>query len=242
MDRHSRSERSIVAAPAQTIAAWTVHAFTASGAVAGLMAVLAVSDHRWKDAFAWMGLSLLIDGVDGLLARKARVKERLPNFDGALLDNLVDYFTYVMVPAFFVWEAAMLSRGGALFGASAMILSSAYQFCQADAKTDDHYFKGWPSYWNILVFYLFILDLGPRWNLVLILVCAALVFVPIRYLYPSRAERFRTLHLVLALVWAIALVILWYQYPETGPGVLALSFLYVVYYHGVSVYATFRSA
>ena len=241
MARQRHSERPEIVVPAQKIAAWAVHAFTASGAVAGLMAILAVGDQRWKDAFAWMGLSLVIDGVDGLLARKARVKERLPNFDGALLDNLVDYFTYVLVPAFFVCEAAMLSRGGALFGASAMILSSAYQFCQADAKTDDHYFKGWPSYWNILVFYLFILDLGPRWNLALILVCAMLVFIPIRYLYPSRAERFRSLHMALSLGWAITLVTLWYQYPETGRGALALSFLYVVYYHGVSMYATLRN-
>jgi phosphatidylcholine synthase len=223
------------------LAAWAVHAFTASGAVAGLLALLAIGDEQWLNAFAWMGVSVLIDGVDGSLARKARVKDVLPNVDGALLDNLVDYFTYVVVPAVFICEAAMLPPRTALLGASAMILSSAYQFCQTDAKTEDHYFKGWPSYWNILVFYLFIFDLGPRWNLAFVLACAVLVFIPIRYLYPSRAERFRSLHMLLAAVWAITLAVLWYQYPERSAGVLALSILYMIYYHGVSLYVTFRN-
>ncbi len=235
--RNSSEER---VSPLRIGAAWGVHLFTASGAVAAFWAVLAIGDGRWMTAFAWMGLGILIDGVDGLLARTVGVKQVLPNFDGALLDNLVDYFAYVLVPALLVCDAHLLPRGWNLPAAAAMILSSAYQFCQADAKTDDHYFKGWPSYWNILVFYLFVLRANPVLSLVLVLGCAILVFVPIRYLYPSRAKRFRTLHLLLVAAWAATLILMWFQHPTIHPAVIALSLLYVVYYNLVSLYATFR--
>lgn len=148
----------------RTWAAWGVHAFTSCGAVAGLFAAVAVMQERWVLCFAWLGVALAIDGVDGRLARLARVSEVLPGFDGALLDNLVDYFTYVVVPALFLWRADLLPPRLAPVGAALVVLTSAYQFCQVDAKTADHYFKGWPSYWNVLALYLFLLGWNPWVN------------------------------------------------------------------------------
>ena len=131
-----------------------------------------------------MGVALFVDGFDGTLARRVRIKETLPNFDGALLDNLVDYFTYAIVPAYFLYQANLLPADFRLLAVAAMLLASAYQFCQADAKTDDHYFKGFPDYWNILVLYMFLLNSNPQINLAIMLLCVILVFVPIHYFIP----------------------------------------------------------
>jgi len=237
-NKHDQQSESI--APLHIAAAWGVHALTAFGAIAGLLAIVAIADSRWLDAFAWMGLTVLIDGVDGSLARVVRVKRILPGFDGALLDNVVDYFTYVLVPAYFICEADIIQVNWRLPVAAAVTLSSAYQFCQVDAKTADHYFKGWPSYWNITIFYLFVLELDPLLNLLLILGCVVLVFIPIRYLYPSRIERFRVMYLLVTFAWAVTLVLIWFQYPAVHAAVLILSISYVVYYHGASLYATIR--
>jgi phosphatidylcholine synthase len=130
------------------------------------------------------------------------VKEVLPQFDGALLDNIVDYFTYVIVPASFLYETRSVPIGFNLVSAILITLASAYQFCQSDAKTDDYCFKGFPSYWNVVAFYLFMLD-WPQWvNLVIIVALTVAVFVPFKYLYPSRTLIARPLNVALTAVWA----------------------------------------
>ncbi len=218
--------------------AWTVHLFTASGAVAGFLAVLAVFDHRWVPCFAWLMVAAAIDSCDGFLARVARVREVLPRFDGALLDNLVDYFTYVLVPAFLIYEAGLLPRTFALAGVSLIVLVSAYQFSQSDAKTEDHYFKGFPSYWNVVALYLFFLGLDPWVNLAAVGVLGVSVFVPVKYLYPSRAPHFRGLTVGLALAWAILLVVLLAMYPDVNRSLVWLSLIFVAYYYGLSLFMT----
>jgi phosphatidylcholine synthase len=223
---------------AQVVFAWAVHLFTASGAVAGFLAVLAVFDHRWVPCFAWLMVAAAIDSCDGFLARVARVREVLPNFDGALLDNLVDYFTYVLVPAFLIYEAGLLPQTFALAGVSLIVLVSAYQFSQSDAKTEDHYFKGFPSYWNVVAFYLFFLGLDPWVNLAVVGALGVSVFVPVKYLYPSRAPHFRRLTIGLALVWAILLVVLLASYPNVNRSLVWLSLVFVAYYYGLSLFMT----
>jgi phosphatidylcholine synthase len=226
----------------QRVAAWGVHLLTAAGAVVGLMALIATADERWRAAFVWMGVTLVIDSIDGSLARACRVKQVLPQFDGALLDNIVDYFTYVIVPAFFLYWAPVVPAGWALLSALAITLASAYQFCQSDAKTDDHFFKGFPSYWNIVVLYLFMFPL-PRWmNLIIILALAVGVFVPIKYLYPSRTRVLRPLTLLLTSVWGVLMVLTLARYPEGHRAALYGSFLYVLYYFGMSAYLTSSDA
>ncbi len=226
----------------RTAKAWGVHFLTATGAVAGLLAVISISQDQWRLAFAWMAAATFVDSIDGALARHYEVKETLPGFDGALLDNIVDYFTYVIVPAVFVYESGLVPHGSGLVAAALMALTSGYQFCQVDAKTDDHCFKGFPSYWNVVALYLFLLFQTHPWmNFAIIASLAVAVFVPIRYLYPSRTRLLRPLNLVLTLAWAILLGIAVVRFPEHHVPWTLASFGYVAYYLGVSLYLTYRA-
>lgn len=221
--------------PGRHAAAWSVHLFTALGGAAGLLAALDVVRGDWEGCFAWLGLAVVIDAVDGTFARLARVKDVLPNFDGALLDNLVDFITYVFVPAFFLHLANRLPEGlPGLAASSAIIVSSGYQFAQADAKTADHFFKGFPSYWNIVAFYLLVLQTGPWANFAVVTVCVVLVFVPFRYAYPSRMTRYQGMTLALTALWAAAIVTMWVLYPDVPSWLAWGSLLYVAYYAAVS--------
>lgn len=216
---------------ARRIAAWAVHAFTASGAVAGFLAWAAITRHEFQAAFAWMAVAVIIDSADGALARWCRVKQVLPHFDGALLDNIVDYFTYAAVPAAFFYEADGLPEGTALPATAAVLMASAYQFCQANAKTSDYFFVGFPSYWNIVALYQFLLTPQMPWlNLVMIAACAALTFVPIKYVYPSRTPVARKLTLVLGVVWAALLLAALALHPDGHFWPALASLAYVAYY------------
>jgi phosphatidylcholine synthase len=218
--------------------AWLVHLVTASGAVWGFLALVAIMEHRWQASFWWIAAAVFVDSVDGSLARLFRVKGVLPGFNGELLDNMVDYFTYVVVAAFLVFEAGLLPAGWELAGCAAILLASAYQFCQGDAKTSDHLFKGFPSYWNVVAFYLFVLNLNQWLNLAFLILLALLVFVPIRYVYPSRTSTLWPLTIVLSLLWGVAALVILSQIPEPSRWLIWLSLLYLLYYIGLSLYLT----
>ncbi len=226
--------------PARKGAAWSVHLFTATGAVAGLMAMLAIVNENWRAAFAWMGVTIAIDSVDGALARACKVKQVLPGFDGALLDNIVDFFTYVIVPAFFLCETELAPPHWALVLAAMITFSSGYQFCQSDAKTPDHCFKGFPSYWNLVVFYLFLVEWNPWANAAVIAICTVLVFVPVKYIYPTRTRVLRPLTLSLGMVWGVMLLAALISYPNGHLPWIYPSLAYVVYYLAASLYFTVR--
>ncbi|MEZ4863015.1 MAG: CDP-alcohol phosphatidyltransferase family protein [Caldilineaceae bacterium] len=221
--------------------AWSAHLFTATGTIWGLLAILAISNHQWILAFAWMALSVFVDSFDGLWARRVQVKSVLPNFDGALLDNMIDFLNYVFVPAYFLYESEMLPRQYALAGAVLILLASSYQFCQDDAKTEDHYFKGFPSYWNIMVYYMFILSWGGWVNLAILVLLSALVFVPIKYVYPTRTALHQRLTMTLACLWGVINVMILTQYPTPDRWLLWGSLLFVLYYCGLSLYSMFAS-
>ena len=218
-----------------------VHVYTASGAVLALLIVLAAVDGDVVRAL-WLGLAaMFVDGTDGMLARRFEVKQRLPWFDGARLDDIVDYLTYVFAPVVLLRQGGYLPEGTVgLLVASVPLLASCYQFCRVDAKTDDHTFLGFPSYWNVIAFYAVVMGLGPAAVTVVLLVCAALVPVPIGYLYPSRTRAFRTVSLALSLVWAVLYAVLLVQMPDPSAVVLALSLGYVVYYLGASLFLEAR--
>ncbi len=221
--------------------AWGVHLFTASGAVWGLLAIIAAIAHDWGLAFTWMAAAVVVDGIDGTLARRFKVKGLTPSFDGALLDNIIDYQNYVLVPALILYEAELLPTGTAVvtvgvIGLAMVLISSAYQFCQSDAKTDDHTFKGFPSYWNVVVFYLFMLNTSQWVNFWVILICAILVFVPIKYIYPSRMVKYRRITLFVTTLWGIANIITLFTYPDHSMTLLWISACYGFYYVGLSLY------
>ena len=221
--------------------AWSTHIFTATGALWGFLAIQAIFNEKWMAAFIWMIAATFVDSLDGMLARRARVKEVVPNFDGALLDNMVDYFTYVIVPALFMYNVGLFPAQFSLLGVTVILLASAYQFCQSDAKTDDHYFKGFPSYWNVVVFYLFVLGMEPWINLTVVLALAILVFVPIKYIYPSRTRRYQKLTITLAIIWGAICIAILVQYPEPKVWLIWASLLFAVYYAVASLYGMITS-
>ena len=169
------------------LAAWGVHLYTAIGLVlAARMAVLLVRGgaEAFREAFVLMLVASLVDATDGTLARKVRVKSVLPEFDGRKLDDIIDFLTYTFLPLMLVWRAGLLPEGAEPW-LLLPLLASAYGFCQVEAKTDDGYFLGFPSLWNVVAFYLYVLHL-PGWLAVAIVaVLGLMTFVPSRYLYPS---------------------------------------------------------
>jgi phosphatidylcholine synthase len=212
------------------IAAWLVHLYTASSAVLALLATRAIFEYRFRDAFFWLGVAIMIDSSDGLFARAARVSQRLPWFNGAKLDDIVDYLTYVFVPAVFVWRALLVPDAWTIPVASAMLLSSAYGFNRDDAKTSDHFFTGFPSYWNLVVFYLFLMHESQIVNALVLIALAVLVFVPIRYLYPSRTPTLRALTVALGIAWGITLLVMVWQLPAISAPLLWGSLAFPIYY------------
>ena len=219
---------------------WIAHLYTASGAVFAFLAARAVIEFDYRAAFFWLGLQVVVDGTDGALARALRVSERLPWFNGAKLDDIIDYLTYVFVPALFVWRAILVPDTWIVYVTSAMLLSSAYGFNRDDAKTEDHFFTGFPSYWNVVVFYLMVLRLPDTVNGVILLALAALVFVPLRYVYPSRTPVLRVPTNVLAAIWGVLIGVMLWQYPAISPPVLYASLVFPVYYFGLSLALQFK--
>lgn len=226
--------------------AWFVHIFTASGAVLGLFALERITHGAYITAFWLMGGTIIIDALDGTLARKFHVKTVLPNMDGALLDNMVDYINYVLVPAYFLLVGPLMLHPWNSICPSLIVLASAYQFCQTDAKTNDYFFKGFPSYWNITVFYLYFWGF-PAWlNVTIILFFTVGIFIPIKYIYLSRLHYLshnpwiRKAMLAGGIAWALATFGLMWYYPERHSVLVFISMGYVVLYYLMSFYRTLR--
>jgi phosphatidylcholine synthase len=217
--------------------AFAVHLYTASGAVLALLIVVAAINGDVVRAL-WLGLAaLIIDSTDGLLARRFKVSEFLPRFDGARLDDIVDYMTYVLAPVLLLWSSGYLPEGSTgVMIAALPLLASSYQFCQLDAKTEDHFFRGFPSYWNIVAFYAIVFSLSPEAVGTILVVCSLLVFVPIRYVYPSRTVAFRKLTMTLTALWFVCYSAILFQMPDPDPGFLLFSLLYLVYYLSLSLH------
>jgi len=216
------------------VAGYAVHLLTASGAVVALLALAAIHSGDYSLAFRWMVVAMLIDSVDGTLARAARVKEVLPGLDGARLDDIVDYLNYVLVPMALTAAAGIVPPAVTLPVITTVLVASAYGFCQSDAKTPAGYFKGFPSYWNVIVFYIYALRL-PTWAAAgVFVIFAALVFVPTYYVYPSRAPRFQRLTIILGAAWALGTFAAVLQLPTPSRPLLLATLLYPAYYLALS--------
>jgi phosphatidylcholine synthase len=191
-----------------------VHAFTASGAVCGLFATLAVFAEAWEQVFAWLGLALIIDGIDGTFARMAKVTERLPRFSGERLDLVVDYVTYVFVPALALVEAGYLGGPVGLGAACLILLSSLFHFSDTESKTQDHCFVGFPAIWNIVAFYVFAFEMAAWLAAALVLVCVLLTFVPLPWAHPLRTPGLWGVTLAVTGLWCVAaLATVWAGFP-----------------------------
>jgi phosphatidylcholine synthase len=206
-----------------------------------MLIVMAVWDGEVTRAL-WLALvALVVDGTDGMLARRLEVRKHIPWFDGTTLDNVVDYLTYAVAPMVLLWTQGYLGEGlSATVLAVTPLMASAYQFCRVDAKTEDHLFLGFPSYWNVLAFYVVVLDLHVATVALVLLVCSVLVFIPVGYVYPSRTSTLRGVTLALTSLWLVSYAVLLAQMPHPGPLWLVLSLGYLVYYVGLSIALTVR--
>jgi phosphatidylcholine synthase len=213
---------------------WLVHLYTASGFVLAFLAAQSAIDHDFRAAFLYLAAQVFVDATDGVLARAVRVSERLPWFSGAKLDDLVDYLTYVFVPALIVWRGLLVVDPWTNVVPWAMLISSGYGFSNVKAKTSDHFFTGFPSYWNIVVLYLFLLQLSPDMNALILLGFAAMVFVPVRYIYPSRTSVLPRTTNLLGAAWAAAIIAMLWQYPQVSSTLVLASLAYPVYYFALS--------
>ena len=187
-----------------------------------------------------MALAVVIDATDGTLARRAHVKEIISWFDGDRLEDIVDYLNYVLVPCVLMIRADLLPQEDALWLVAFPLLASAYGFCQKEAKSADHFFLGFPSYWNIVAFYFYVLR-TPHWvNGFLVIFFSALVFVPIKYLYPNRSPILRGLTVTLGALWGILVLLIIYRLPEPSTVLVFGSLFYPTYYMLLSFWLEIR--
>lgn len=204
--------------PARVAAAWAVHAFTASGVVTALLAIAALIAGDLRLALLWLGAALIIDGFDGPMARKVRVTEYAPRFDGAVLDLVIDYLTYTVIPALLIYRFGLVPPGWEIPAAAWIMTTSLYCFGNREMKTADNYFSGFPATWNLVVLYFHVLGSGPWLNLAVIAALGILTFVPFKYIHPFRVAMLRPLTLAVTALWALATFWLVFRSgPQTPP-------------------------
>ena len=186
----------------ERIRAFTVHVFTATGAALALLALILATGGHWAGMFLCLGLALLIDGLDGPMARAFNVQDLLPRWSGDTLDLVVDFTTYVFVPAYAIAASGLLPQFLAIPAGIVVVISGALYFADREMKTRDNYFRGFPAVWNLAAFYLYLLE-PPEWAAALaILVLAALSFAPIKFLHPVRVKHWRKINVSLLALWA----------------------------------------
>jgi phosphatidylcholine synthase len=217
------------------IAAFAVHVFTAAGVALGFGALIAAVERRWTLMFCCLGVALFVDGIDGAIARKLRVAERLPRWSGDVLDLVVDFVTYVFVPAYAVAASGLLPQALAVPAGIVIVVTGALYFADREMKTSDHYFRGFPALWNAIAFYLFLLKPAPWAAVAVVMLLAVLTFVPFKFLHPFRVERLRTVTLAAVALWgALATVALVYDL-EPGPWVAGALVALGFYFTGVGL-------
>lgn len=219
---------------ANKITSLTVHLLTASGAVIGLWSLILMAEGDAANSLRFLALAAASDSVDGTLARMVDVSKHMPQTDGALIDNLVDYLTWVFLPV--VWGYLFMGIPFAI--CSVVLLVSLFGFSHKQAKTEDHFFRGFPSYWNLLIFYLYIFDAGVWVSSIILIIFSIFVLIPVRFVYPSRTLKLRKTTLSLSVPY-IAMIIAMLLYMEETPLWFSLASLYFpCYYTGLSFYLT----
>ncbi|MGN6144236.1 MAG: phosphatidylcholine synthase [Mesorhizobium sp.] len=181
--------------------AFSVHLLTASGSFLAFVSLVAASEERWTAMFWWLGLALLVDGIDGPVARKLEVKEILPTWSGELLDNIIDYVTYVMIPAFALYQRGFMGEGLSFLSAAIIVVSSAIYYADTGMKTKENFFKGFPVVWNMVVFTLFVIEPGQWTSFAIVVIAGILTFVPMNFIHPVRVVRLRSINLGMTLLW-----------------------------------------
>lgn len=216
--------------PYAEIRAFSVHILTASGSFLAFLGVVAAAEHRFIDMFWWLGLALLVDGIDGPIARKVKVKEVLPNWSGDTLDNIIDYVTYVLLPAFALYQSGMIGQPWSFVAAGAIVVSSAIYYADMGMKTDEYFFSGFPVVWNMVIFTLFVTDANATASMILVGVSVVLTFLPINFLHPVRVKRLRPLNMAVFLLWSalgVYSLLMHFIMPEWAVILFVLTGLYL---------------
>ncbi|AVM32323.1 phosphatidylcholine/phosphatidylserine synthase [Brucella melitensis] len=197
---------------APQVKAFSVHLLTASGSFLAFLSVVAASDGRYTAMWWWLGLALFVDGIDGPIARKLEVKYVLPNWSGELLDSIIDYVTYVLIPAFALYQSGFMGTNLSFISGAIIVVSSAIYYADTGMKTKENFFKGFPVVWNMVVFTLFIVRPGEWVAFGTVVASAILSFLPINFLHPVRVVRLRPLNLTIFLLWcAFGVIALYYM-------------------------------
>ena len=191
----------------ESVRAFAIHIFTACGAALALLALIFATGEHWAAMFFCLGLALLVDGVDGPLAREFNVAEVLPRWSGETLDLIVDFTTYVFVPAYAIAASAMLPNAVAIVAGVVVVITGALYFADRHMKTPDNYFRGFPGLWNLSAFYLYLLEPPPWLATVMVATLAVLTFVPLKFLHPLRVKRWRVFNLAMLAVWIVLAVV-----------------------------------
>jgi len=227
--------------------AWAIHAFTALGIVPALLSIDALLRGDARASLLWLGVALLIDGLDGPLARRYEVTRFAPRFDGATLDMVIDYLTYTAIPALMVWQLGLVPEGWGIAAASYIMLTALYCFGNRDMKTHDNYFQGFPATWNVVVLYFIILGTGPMTNLITIAALGVLTFVPLKFVHPLRVKRMRLITIFMTATWSVSsvwLVVSFNARPllESEPAAFGAWLFASIYFAGISLFRSIEDA
>ncbi|WP_375685191.1 phosphatidylcholine synthase [Bartonella sp. TT110JLCBS] len=183
--------------------AFSVHLLTASGSFLAFLSLISASQKEWTAMFCWLGLALLVDGIDGPIARKLDVKYVLPTWSGELLDNIIDYVTYVLIPAFALYQSGFMGVGLSFSLSAIIVISSAIYYADTSMKTKENFFKGFPVVWNMMVFTLFVVRPGEWITFIIIVLSAIISFLPIYFIHPVRVLRLRRVNFPIFLLWCV---------------------------------------
>lgn len=241
-----------VAQPANQRIAWAIHIFTASGIIAGFLGLLSALDGSPRAALLWLTVAMVIDGLDGPIARRYEISAVLPAIDGHIMDLIIDYVTTVVAPAFFIHEFGLLPKRFDLIGISLILLTALYLFSYTNIQTEDNYFNGFPAMWNLAVNAMFVLQSPPRVNVVIVVVMSIFTVVPVKFIHPIRVKDFRKITLPVLVIWLIAMTYLTWVMDDRTRGcsssclstfdrsAQAVVYIGAIWIIGVGVWRTFR--
>ncbi|ALE03783.1 phosphatidylcholine synthase [Bartonella ancashensis] len=194
------------------VKAFSVHLLTASGSFLAFLSLVSASEKKWTIMFCWLGLALLVDGIDGPIARKLDVKYILPTWSGEVLDNIIDYVTYVLIPAFALYQSGLMGTKLSFILSAAIVIASAIYYADTGIKTQENFFKGFPVVWNMIIFTLFAVNPEKWVSFSIILLSVFLSFLPIYFIHPVRVVRLRMFNLPIFIIWCLfGVVALYYQ-------------------------------
>lgn len=215
--------------------AFAVHIFTAAGAALALAALLYAVRGEWAAMFLCLGLALIVDGIDGTIARSLKIAEVLPRWSGDVLDLVVDFVTYVFVPAYAIAAGGLLPERLALAAGIVIVVSGAIYFADREMKTTDNYFRGLPALWNVAAFYLFLLKPAPSLAAIIVAGLAVLSFAPFKFLHPVRVARLRVLNIIALILWSLLALVAVLQDLAPGPWVAGGLVVIALYFLGIGL-------